>query len=147
MTKHGIELRTDSELPVSSLFALYTAVGWGAYTNEERREDLHKAVENSSYVVSAWEGEKLVGLARGLSDDVSIFYLQDILVHPEYQRRGIGEQLLQACLDRYAHVRSKVLMTDDEVRQRLFYEKAGFRNSKDLAGAKLNTFVLIDGVD
>ncbi|MFC2095813.1 GNAT family N-acetyltransferase [Candidatus Bipolaricaulota bacterium] len=147
MANHGIELRTDSELPLSSLFALYTAVGWGAYTNEERREDLHKAVENSSYVVSAWEGEKLVGLARGLSDDVSIFYLQDILVHPEYQRRGIGEQLLQACLDRYAHVRSKVLMTDDEVRQRLFYEKAGFRNTQNLTSTKLRTYIQVDGVE
>ena len=143
----GIELRTGSDISLSSLIELYTAVGWGAYTNEERRGDLTKAIANSSYVVSAWNEEMLVGLARVLSDDVSICYLQDILVHPDYQRRGIGRKLVKACLDRYDHVRSKVLMTDDDERQRLFYEKAGLRNMKDLVNTKLNAFIQIDGVE
>ena len=142
-----IELREGSDVALPSLFGLYTAVGWTAHTNGERRGDLEKAVANSSFVVTAWEGELLVGLARALSDDVSICYLQDILVHPDFQRRGIGDRLIQACLIRYAHVRAKVLMTDDEERQRLFYEKAGFRDSKDLVNVRLNTFVQIDGVD
>ena len=55
--------------------------------------------------------------------------------------------MIQARLARYAHVRSMVLLTDDGEPQRLFYEEAGFRNTKGLAGAKLNTFVQIDGVD
>ena len=142
-----IELRTGSDISLSSLLGLYSVVGWAAYTSEERRGDLTKAIGNSSHVVSAWDAETLVGLVRVLSDDVSIFYLQDILVHPDYQRRGIGEQLMDACLTRYAHVRSKVLMTDDEERQRLFYEKAGFRNTKDLDNAKLNTFVQMGGAE
>jgi len=142
-----IELRTGSNISLSSLLGLYEAVGWSAYTREERRGDLEKAIENSSFVVSAWEGNTLVGLARALSDDVSIFYLQDVLVRPNYQRRGIGTRLINECLTRYQHVRSKVLLTDDEERQRLFYEKAGFRNTKDLPSGNLNTFVQIDGVD
>jgi len=147
MNMERFELRTGSDISLSSLIELYTAVGWTAYTSEERRGDLAKAIENSTFVVSAWDGDKLIGLARVLSDDVSIFYLQDILVHPDYQRQGIGEQMIQACLVRYEHVRAKVLMTDDEERQRLFYERVGFRNTKGLANAKLNTFVQIDGVD
>ena len=146
MNMQGIELRTDSDIPLSSLLELYTAVGWVAYSRQERRGDLAKAVKNASFVVSAWEGNTLVGLARALSDDVSIVYLQDILVHPDYHRRGIGEQLIQACLTRYQHVRSKVLMTDDEERQRLFYEKVGFRNTKDLTSVSLNTYVQMDGL-
>ena len=147
MSNQGIELRTGSNISLSSLLGLYEAVGWSSYTRDERQGDLEKAIENSNFVVSAWEGSTLVGLARALSDDVSIFYLQDILVHPDHQRCGIGEQLLRACMTRYAHVRSKALMTDDEDRQRLFYEKAGFRNTKDLSSGNLNTFVQIDGVD
>jgi len=73
--------------------------------------------------------------------------LQDILVHPDFQRRGIGARLISECLIRYAHVRSKVLITDDEERQRLFYEKSGFQNTEDLTLVNLNTFVQIDGVD
>ena len=142
-----IELRHGSDIALSSLLELYTAVGWVAYISDERREGLEKAIANSSFVVSAWVDDTLVGLARVLSDDVSICYLQDILVHAEYQRRGIGERLINACLERYRHVRSKVLLTDDEERQRLFYEKAGFRDTRDLTHASLNTFVQIDGVN
>lgn len=94
-----IELRTDSDIPLSSLLELCAAVGWAAYTREERSGDLAKAIANSSYVVSAWDEEVLVGLARVLSDDVSIFYLQDILVHPNYQRRGIGARLINRASD------------------------------------------------
>lgn len=147
MNTQGIELRTGSNISLSSLLDLYTAVGWSAYTNEERREDLREAVGNSGFVVSAWVDDSMVGLARVLSDDVSICYLQDILVHPSYQRRGIGARLISEYLTRYQHVRSKVLLTDDEERQRSFYEKAGLRNTKDLTSGNLNTFVQIDGVD
>lgn len=142
----GVVLRTGNDIALSSLLELYTAVGWVAYTREECRGDLEKAIMNSSFVVSAWLGDTLVGLARALSDDVSICYLQDILVHPDHQRCGIGEQLLSACMTRYAHARSKVLMTDDEERQRLFYEKTGLRNINDIVSVDLNVYVQMEGL-
>ena len=89
-----MEMRVGSDIPFDQLLELYNAVGWVMYTNEQRRGELEKAIRNSTYVVSAWDGDKLVGLARGLSDDVAIFYLQDILVHPEYQKQGIGKRLM-----------------------------------------------------
>ena len=55
---------------------------------------------------------KLVGVCRVLGDDASILYVQDILVDPDHQRRGIGRALLENVLDRYSHCRQKVLMTD-----------------------------------
>ena len=141
-----IRLQTGSQIPLDSLLDLYRAVGWTSYTSGERSRDLEKAFANSSFVVTAWDGEVLVGLARTLSDDLAILYLQDILVHPDYQRRGIGMQLMNACLERYAHVRAKVLMTDDDERQRLFYERAGFKSMQSLDNAALSMFVQIDGV-
>lgn len=137
----NIELRTDVHPTLSSLLALYTAVGWHVYTREESCADLEKAVRNSSYMATAWDDATLVGMVRALSDDVSIGYVQDILVHPDYQRQGIGERLLHCCIERYAQVRSLVLMTDDEKRQRLFYERAGFRNIRDSHGGILNVYV------
>lgn len=64
---------------------------------------------------------------RCLSDDVSIFYLQDILVHPDYKRVGIGKKLMQYCLKRFSLVRTKVLLTDDELPQKAYYESFGFK--------------------
>jgi len=142
-----IEIRVGHELSFEQLLDLYHSVGWAAYTHEQRRADLPKAIRNSTYVVSAWQGDTLVGLARGLSDNVSIFYLQDILIRPEFQGQGIGKQLLSNCLERFKHVRSKVLMTDDREQQLRFYESVGFRNIRDLKTVKLNVFVQIDGID
>ncbi len=137
-----IELHTDKTLPIESLLALYASVGWAAYTRDPA--GLARAAANSTYVVSAWAGEELVGLARCLSDDVSIMYLQDILVHPAWQGQGVGRRLLTACLERFAHVRAKVLLTDDEARQRRFYESLGYCNTKDVKEFPLNAFVRFD---
>ena len=143
----GIEIRIGCELPADQLLALYESVGWSAYTNEVRGPELQDAIRNSTYVVSAWSGGTLVGLTRGLSDDSSIFYLQDILVNSKFQRKGIGKQLMNNCLERFSHVRSRVLLTDDEEKQRQFYESFGFKNIRDLSKFQVNTFVLFENMD
>ena len=142
-----IEIRVGCDLLFDQLLALYDSVGWVAYTNEQRRTELQKAVRNSTYVVSAWSGNTMIGLARGLSDDASIFYLQDILVRPAFQGKGIGKQLVNNCLERFKHVRSKVLLTDDDEKQLRFYESVGFKNIKHLTKLRLNALVQFDDMD
>ena len=138
-------LEVGNELPLDQLVDLYNSVGWLAYTTEEQRPKLQEAIRNSTYVVTMWSGEKMIGLARCISDDVSICYLQDILIHPEHQRHGIGQKLLLNCLERFAHVRMQILLTDDEERQKKFYESLGYKNTKDLKKIPLNAFVKISG--
>jgi len=104
-----------------------------------------KAINGSSFLVTALEGEELVGLARVISDDTSITYIQDILVRPTHQGQGIGRGLLQAVLDRYKHVRQKVLLTDDRPQQLQFYESLGFQNTRNLHETPLNAFVMYEG--
>lgn len=147
MDTNPISLKTGYEIPFDQLVNLYNSVGWLAYTTGEAKPKLQDAIRNSTYVVTAWSGDTLVGLARCLSDDVAVCYLQDILIHPEYQRLGIGQKLLASCLERFAHVRTQVLMTDDEERQKMFYESMGYRNTKDLKGITLNAFVKMPGLD
>lgn len=138
-------LKIGHDLPLDQLVDLYNSVGWLAYTTDEQRPKLQEAIRNSTYVVTIWSGEKLVGLARCISDDVSICYLQDILIHPNHQRHGIGRRLLSNCLERFTHVRMQVLLTDDEERQKKFYESLGYKNTKDLKKMPLNAFVQITG--
>ena len=137
-----MEIRRDAKLGVDELVDLYTSVGWSTYTDEPER--LATGVENSSIVVTAHDADgTLVGLARGLSDDASIFYLQDILVRPQFHRRGIGRRLLTVCLERYSHVRQKVLLTDDDESQQRFYESFGYREPAVL-DASLTVYVRFD---
>ena len=128
---------------IDDLLALYGSVGWTAYTDHP--EWLQLAVEGSSYVVTEWSEEgELIGLARVISDDHSIFYLQDILVKPEHQGGGIGRRLLNDCLDRFKHVRQKVLLTDADDAQRRLYMGAGFVRTADFEDAELNAYVRFD---
>ena len=147
MSNFLFDIKTGQNLPFEQVIQLYNSVGWLAYTTGLQKKKLQKAIQNSTYVVTAWKGNKIIGLARCISDDVSIFYLQDILINPEYQRQGIGRKLMLNCLERFEHVRMKVLLTDDEERQRVFYESLGYKNTKDLSKIELNAFVQISGVE
>ncbi|WP_043732354.1 GNAT family N-acetyltransferase [Kutzneria sp. 744] len=132
----------ESEVPLEELLDLYGAVGWTAYTGHP--EVLRKAIEGSSYVVTARMGDRLVGLARAVSDDATVCYLQDVLVHPEAQREGTGRKLVEAVLERYRSVRQKVLLTDDEKAQRAFYEALGYKEIRDFGEGTLRAFVRFD---
>lgn len=139
-----ITITTEREIGADELHQLYTSVGWSAYTKD--RDALAAAVANSTYAVMAWAEDQLIGLARGLSDDVSVFYLQDILVRPEWQHQGVGRSLIQNCLSRFAHVRQKVLLTDDLSAQHRFYESMGYTDTRRVSNVALHAFVQIEGI-
>lgn len=134
-----VEICVGDEVETEELVDLYDAVGWSTYTADP--EALARAVANSSFVVTSRDGGALVGLARGLSDDVAVCYLQDVLVRPSHQRRGIGRALLEASLEHHAHVRQKVLLTDDDPAQHALYRSVGFRRTSDLEATPMNAYV------
>ena len=111
------------------LLALYDSVGWSAYTCEPDR--LERAAAASLAVFTAWDGPHLVGLLRAVGDGETILYIQDLLVAPAWQRRGIGRQLVEFCLENYSQVRQKVLLTDNTEGNLAFYRACGFVPSGD----------------
>ncbi len=56
--------------------------------------------ERASLVLTAWNGARLVGIARVLTDGVLYSYLCDLAVEPDVQGLGIGRRLIQGVLDR-----------------------------------------------
>ena len=77
---------TSSEFSDVEVLSLYESVGWAAYTRDP--ELLTRAIRSSSFVVTARDEQgRLVGLARAISDDATICYLQDILVAPDIPGR------------------------------------------------------------
>lgn len=124
-------IRVGADLPRDEVLALYGANGWTVYTDEPDR--LMRAIAGSSRVVTAWDGERLVGLARVVTDGESVAYLQDVLVHPDCQGQGLGRRLAEEVFAPYGHVRQRVLLTDGTPRQRAFYEALGFVEVRDHA--------------
>lgn len=141
-----MDYSSDSLPSTDELVALYDSVGWSAYTEDPA--GLARGVTNSTFVITARdELGRLVGLARVLSDDVSILYVQDVLVDPGHQRKGVGRELLRRCLGRFEHVRQRMLLTDDEPHQHRLYKGLGFHDVSRLDGIGLHAFVDIQGAN
>src|SRR5690554_567814 len=107
----------------NQLLYLYNSVGWYAYTNND--QDLTKMVKNSFWWAACYDAEQLVGFIRCIGDGLTITYVQDLLVHPDYQRKQIGTTLLKLALDTFKSVRQFVLITDDTQKTTSFYEHVG----------------------
>jgi GNAT superfamily N-acetyltransferase len=132
-------IENAATLPFAEVLDIYESAGWTAYTGELGQ--IQAALAGSSFVAGAYVGDRLVGLVRAISDDASISYVQDVLVHTGAQRAGVGTALMQAVAQRYPHVRQHVLITDDEPGQRAFYESLGYAEIRDYADGSLRAFV------
>ncbi|WP_035768188.1 GNAT family N-acetyltransferase [Arthrobacter castelli] len=141
MNDSRVHLAAATSVPLRDLVRLYAAVGWTAYTKAP--ESLAAAISGSSYVITARMNGELVGLARAVSDNATICYIQDILVDPQYQRSGLGRQMVEAILGQYPDVRQKVLVSDAEPGQRAFYESLGFTEASDM-DPPIRAFVKFD---
>ena len=111
------------------LMNLYGDVERFAYTRYP--EVLEKAVNNCLNVWTAWDGDKLVGLARVVGDGYTIIYIQDILILKDYQKRGIGSKILKLILKKYESVRQIILLTDDTEKTVNYYKKNGLVKASD----------------
>lgn len=78
---------------------------------------------------------------------MSIVYIQDVLVQPSHQRLGLGRQMIDVTLERFAHVRQRILLTDDEPHQHRLYRNAGFHDVSKVTNAQLHAFVDIAGAE
>lgn len=74
-----IEYKHTKEIEVEKISQLFEAVGW--YSSKQPYK-LQQAFRNSSKVITAWEGDKLVGLVRGLDDGVWQATIDCLLVLP-----------------------------------------------------------------
>lgn len=125
-----MEIRPYSHYEEAEILPLYKAVGWTFYCKHP--EVLKKAYENSLCTFAAYEDGKLVGLIRSVGDGYTILFVQDLLVYPEFQRRGIGTALMKALLERYQTVYQIELATDNTEKTIAFYKSVGFHNLSDI---------------
>ena len=117
-------LSTTLPSSATEVVALYEAVGITDYT--QAPELLVTALNNSTFIACAWSSKgTLIGLARALSDDAAVCYLQDLLVHPDYQRQGVGRALFNKVAQRFEHVPQTIAVTADKPAQQDFFLALG----------------------
>ncbi|MDU7212150.1 MAG: GNAT family N-acetyltransferase [Veillonella sp.] len=102
---------------------LFLCVRWvvGKYPNR-----LYKALMNSSRVISAWDGDRLVGLIRVMGDSELVCFINYVLVHPDYHGRGFAGHLLEMVKAAYkSYLYINVMIGNSK--NVAFYEKHGFK--------------------
>lgn len=108
----------------SEILNLYESVGWCAYTRDPSA--LRRSFEKSLLVLAAYEGDRLIGIIRTVGDSETIVFIQDLLVHPDHQHKGVGSALVRAVLERFPGVRQIQLTADNAPATLSFYNSCGF---------------------
>jgi predicted N-acetyltransferase YhbS len=90
----GITYRRGNDVPLDLVIELYRASTLGERRPVDERETMAAMMRHANLVVTAWDGERLVGIARSLTDFAYVAYLADLAVHQAYQRLGIGVELV-----------------------------------------------------
>lgn len=109
------------EFNAEDLAELFLSVEWSSGHYPEK---LVEAMKNSGAVFSAWDGDKLIGLAQAIDDGIMTAYSHWVLVNPEYQGKGIGKKLINMLKEKYKdYLRIVLISYDNQIR---FYENSGF---------------------
>lgn len=117
-----IRYSMERNFSVEEVRDLYRSVGWLSADYAER---LVQAFQKAGLVISAWEGDRLVGLLEAIDDREMIAYIHYLLVRPEYQNQGIGRQILALARDYYQSY--LYLLVISEKKETVgFYETCGF---------------------
>lgn len=111
------------EFTVEEIERLFLSVNWESGKYPER---IVQALQNSSKVISAWDGDRLIGLVRSLDDGNLCAFIHYLLVDPAYQGYHIGYALMEQLMAEYEDYLYIKIMPSDE-RTLPFYEKFGFK--------------------
>lgn len=128
----SIRYTDERGFTAEQLERLFLSVGWesGKYP-----EKLKKALDNSAAVFTAWDGERLVGLANSLDDGELTAYVHYLLVDPEYQGQGIGTALLELMKKKYADYFCFFLLAEHEDLVD-YYERIGFEKEQGVSALR-----------
>ncbi len=85
---------------------------------------MKKMLDNANLLVTAWDGEKLVGVARALSDFSYCCYLSDLAVIKEYQHQDVGHELVSQVQNQLGDECTLLLLSAPDVME--YYPRIGF---------------------
>ncbi|WP_298772164.1 GNAT family N-acetyltransferase [uncultured Fibrobacter sp.] len=122
----SIENKDSHDFFEQDLKDLFLSVEWSSGHFPDK---LVIAMKNFKTVISAWDGEKLVGMICAMDDGIMNAYVHYLLVRPEYQGKSIGRELVERVKEIYKdYLRVVVVAYNEEL---AFYEYCGFKKADD----------------
>lgn len=123
----NIAYRDDAKITVEAAIDLYKRSTLGERRSVDRHDIFEGMLNNSNLIITAWDGERLVGISRSLTDFTYVAYLADLAVDAEYHRQGIGKQLIQETRQRLGRECMVVLLAAPKANE--YYSKLGFEHN------------------
>lgn len=125
-----ITFQDTKELSPDLLFELYKSIGWTDDTMDSVSHGklIADVYANSDNVISAWDGEKLVGVVRVITDKLAHGLIYGLCVLPEYFEGGLPKELIEKCIAIYPNIHWSVVAEDWEKK---YFENLGFQESQN----------------
>lgn len=120
----NITTTEDKNFDPIQLIELYKLNGW---SSANKPELLIKALKNSHTLVLTYADEKLVGVGNAISDGYLVVYYPHMLVHPDFQGKGIGKLMMDHMMKKYEGFHQQMLTADGKAID--FYKKCGFERA------------------
>jgi len=116
----SVEFRINNPVTADELICVFKSVDW--------RKNPGNIVESfkNSYYITAYDANKLIGFARAISDYCYYTNIFDVIVRPEYQKRGIGKRMMQLLREKFKGTYFFLTYTEGN---KTFYEKCGFEQN------------------
>ncbi len=123
----GITYRGDVRPDAAAVISLYDSSGIRRPTGDAPR--IRAMLEHANLIITAWDGDLLVGLARSLTDFCYCCYLSDLAVRKDYQRQGIGRELVRLTRQRIGAGSMLLLLSAPSAME--YYPKIGFERAEN----------------
>lgn len=120
----SIEYRYGNDLDLDHVEELYRLSTLGERRPVEDRAILADMIRHANLVVTAWDGDLLVGISRTLTDFTYVGYLADLAVRESHQRQGIGVEMIVKTREKMGPRSLLVLLAAPKARE--YYPKIGF---------------------
>jgi GNAT superfamily N-acetyltransferase len=122
-----IEYSDGRPIGVEEAIDLYKRSTLGERRPVDRPDIFEGMLKNANLTITAWSGERLIGIARTLTDFSYVAYLADLAVDVDYQRRGIGRRLVEETRRRLRPECMIVLLAAPKANE--YYPKLGFEHN------------------
>jgi len=122
-----IDYRDNASITALQAIDLYNRSTLGERRPVHNIQTFEAMLKNANLTITAWDGEKLVGIARSLTDFAYVAYLADLAVDQQYQRSGIGKQLIDETKARLGAECMIVLLAAPKANE--YYEHIGFEHN------------------
>lgn len=118
-----ISYQLGNDLTLEVVLELYRASTLGERRPVDDPERMALMLRHANLVVTAWEGDLLVGIARSVSDFSYCTYLSDLAVRRSHERRGVGRELIRRTRERGGQATVILLSAPAAVE---YYPRVGF---------------------